>query len=142
MKRILSICLFLSLSINIRILGQDYLYVLVTNEDLKPISQREGVLTGTESLNSIFQKFGVSHYYQSFPNAKNEKLSNFYEIHLKTNKTEKLMQEDSNIRRRLIDNLYWELKEHHIFPEIYTSDYYELNCNNPVKINDTWIAQN
>jgi subtilisin family serine protease len=138
------ICIFLSLSY-IRVAGQDYLYVLVTNDALKPISKNtdeglkyisneENILTGTEALNKIFQKFGVSRYYQSFPNAKNDILSNFYEIHLKI--------DEKSERQKLIDHLYKELKESYIFPEIYLSDYYELDCNNPVGINDTWIAQN
>jgi len=65
--------------------SQHYLYVSISNEELKPSSTKSGK-PNDESLNKVFNDFGVKSYYQSFPNAKDPRLQNFYEIHFHESK--------------------------------------------------------
>jgi subtilisin family serine protease len=107
--------------------GQDYyLYVSVTDTELKP-KQKGEIYTNNDNLNNILNKNEVFAYYQSFPNAKNPELLDFYEMHFNGK----------------VDTLKNELLSYGFYDDIYKCDYYDINsCDNPIQINDTWIANN
>lgn len=105
--------------------SQDFIYVSVENDNLKPNLQND-IRTNNEVLNEIFKDFKVKNYYQSFQNAKSKELLSFYEIHL-----------DGNV-----DLLEKTLKEYGFFSKIYTCDYYVEACDSLVYINDTYIVNN
>lgn len=116
--------------------SQYYLYVSTSDENLKPNLIKDGK-SNDETLNQIFKDFGIKNYRQSFPGAKTIELQNFYEIHLVDN-----FDSLRNYANRF-DSLEDLLKNKKIFDKIYRSAYCEpTTCNNPVSINDTWIANN
>lgn len=74
----------------------------------------------------------MTRYKQSFPNAKDIKLHNFYEIHFVDNK-----------KNEIVESFEKSLTESKLFNAIFRCDYYELaTCENPVAINDEWIIEN
>jgi subtilisin family serine protease len=130
MKKIVFLVLIQFLG-SFNLFSQYYFYVSPANENARPNLQEKGK-SNDETLNQIFKKFEVKSYQQAFPGAKNEELRNFYEIHFTENK-----------ESRNIDAFESSLKNSREFSAIYRSDYYELaTCNNPVAINDDWIANN
>ena len=113
--------------VSFNLFSQYYFYVSPSNDKAKPSPEEKG-MSSDEALNQIFKKFKVISYRQSFPNAKNIELQNFYEIHL----SEKVN----------IDSFENLLKSQKSFDAIYRSDYYVPACDNPVSINDAWIVNN
>ncbi|NLJ82590.1 MAG: S8 family serine peptidase [Bacteroidales bacterium] len=131
MKRIKLPIVIILVLMSLNLFSQHYYYVSLSNEKATPNQQEKG-MSNDEKLNLIFKEFEVKSYRQSFPGAKNAELRNYYEIHLP----------DSFIKSKSIDSFDSLLKNSKAFDAIYRSDYYELACDNPVPINDTWIANN
>ena len=103
---------------------QYYLYVSTTNDSLKPT--QNSVTSNDETLNRLFENFGVKSYYQSFPGAKSIWLQNIYEIHFAGN----------------VDSFENSLRNQALFDAIYRSDYYVPTSAGTVPISDPWIANN
>jgi subtilisin family serine protease len=122
-----ALLVLIQIFVSLNLFSQYYFYVSTSNERLKPNLKEKGTLND-EALNQIFKDFEVVSYYQSFPDAKNIELQNFYEIHLAGN--------------RNIDSFEDMLKNSKVFDAIFRSDYYLPACDNPVPINDTWIVNN
>lgn len=128
-KRIVFILINVFLSINV--FAQYYYYVSPANEKAKPNMKIKG-MSKNNSINRMFKQFGVETYKQSFPGAKNIELQNIYEIHLNKN----YPQTEIDLFEKLLNNSGE-------FNAIYRSDYYELaTCDDPIPINDSWIANN
>ncbi len=128
-KRIIFILINVFLSINV--FAQYYYYVSPANEKAKPNMKIKG-MSKNNSINRMFKQFGVETYKQSFPGAKNIELQNIYEIHLNKN----YPQTEIDLFEKLLNNSGE-------FNAIYRSDYYELaTCDDPIPINDSWIANN
>jgi len=105
--------------------SQDYfLYVYTVDERLKPNTKEIGK-SNDESLNKIFEDFGVMSYYQSFPKMKTVELRNYYSIYFTGD----------------VDSLESLLKKRNLFERVERCDYYKpAACGNPVSINDNEIA--
>jgi hypothetical protein len=125
MKKIMFLAL-IQIFVSSNMFSQYYFYVSPSNEKAKPNLKERG-MSNNEALNQIFKEFEVRDHQQSFSNAKNTELRNFYEIHLAENRERGGGDIDS------FEDL---LKNSGAFDAIYRSDYYKLaECSNPVPIN-------
>lgn len=98
-----------------------FLYVYPASDDVKPNEDKNS----SHILDSIFNRFGVLSYKQSFTGAKTPEVANTYDIHASGN----------------IMALREVLFATKLFTKVEVYEYPQINCNNPVAVNDPFPNQ-